>query len=160
MFRDFLFQHLVLLHQKFFFNNDINDGNNNCSERRNSRFLTIFSLCRKLSSTSTLKWPMRSRVQIMCSTYSAHHMQHVMCHVVQRDSSAIKFDGVEITFILAVFYWLNHYWWRRRGNQVTRRKPLTMSVRKYQILEPENSSPKRDWNPHCSICGSLGKQTY
>ena len=24
-----------------------------------------------------------------------------MCHVVQRDSSAIKFDGVEIAFILA-----------------------------------------------------------
>ena len=29
-----------------------------------------------------------------------------MCHMVRRDSSAIMFDRVEITFILAVFYWL------------------------------------------------------
>ena len=31
-------------------------------------------------------------------------MQHVECHVVQRDSSAIKFDIAEISFILALFY--------------------------------------------------------
>ena len=29
-----------------------------------------------------------------------------MCHVVRKDSSAIKFDRVEIAFILALFYWL------------------------------------------------------
>ena len=29
-----------------------------------------------------------------------------MCHVVQRDSPAIKFDRVEIAFVLAFFYWL------------------------------------------------------
>ena len=33
---------------------------------------------------------------------------HVKCHLVQRDSSAIKFDRVEIAFIWALFYWLNH----------------------------------------------------
>ena len=33
---------------------------------------------------------------------------HVTCHVVQRDCSAIKFYRVEITFIWALFYWLNH----------------------------------------------------
>ena len=26
-------------------------------------------------------------------------------------------------------------------------------------LKPEDSSPKRDSNPHSSICGRLGKQT-
>ena len=31
-----------------------------------------------------------------------------MCHVVRRDSSAIKFDIVYIAFIFALFYWLNH----------------------------------------------------
>ena len=29
------------------------------------------------------------------------HMQHVVCHVVERDISSIKFDRVEITYVLA-----------------------------------------------------------
>ena len=33
-------------------------------------------------------------------------MQRVVCHLVRRDSSAIKFDRVEIAFILALLYWL------------------------------------------------------
>ena len=33
-------------------------------------------------------------------------MQHAVCHVVGRDSSAVKFDEAEIAFTLAVFYWL------------------------------------------------------
>ena len=32
---------------------------------------------------------------------------HVTCHLVRRDSSAIKFYRVEIAFILALYYWLN-----------------------------------------------------
>ena len=32
----------------------------------------------------------------------AGHVQHVMCHMVGRDSSAVRFDTVEITFILAL----------------------------------------------------------
>ena len=62
------------------------------------------------SPTRTLKWP---RAQ-----WCANHVQHIerfsraacraTCHVVWRDSSAIKFDRVEIAFILAIFYWLNH----------------------------------------------------
>ena len=40
------------------------------------------------------------RALIMCKC-------HVMCHLVRRDSSAIKFDRVEIAFIWALFYWLN-----------------------------------------------------
>ena len=31
-----------------------------------------------------------------------------MCHALQRDSSVIKFDRAEITFISALFNWLNH----------------------------------------------------
>ena len=50
-------------------------------------------------------------------------------------------------------------WWRRGGNRSTRRKPLTTSFQKGHILKPENSSPKRDSNPHSSIGGRLGKQT-
>ena len=38
-------------------NNNDNNNNNNRTERRNSRFFAISSLRRKLSPTSTLKWP-------------------------------------------------------------------------------------------------------
>ena len=34
-------------------------------------------------------------VQITSSASGACHMQHVVCHMVRRDSSAIKFDRVE-----------------------------------------------------------------
>ena len=36
-------------------------------------------------------------------------MQHVVCHIVRRDSSAITFDRVKNTFILALFYWLKPF---------------------------------------------------
>ena len=49
-------------------------------------------------------------MQITCNTSSVYHAQcHVMCHVVRRDSSAIKFDRIEIAFVVALFYWLNYY---------------------------------------------------
>ena len=40
------------------------------------------------------------------NTSSAYHVQPAACHLVRRDSSAIKFDRVEIAFILPLFYWL------------------------------------------------------
>ena len=52
------------------------------------------SLCLELSPTPRLKWPGRNRVQIICNTSCAYHIQHVVCHVVRMDSSAIKFDRV------------------------------------------------------------------
>ena len=50
---------------------------------------------------------------IVCKSRATHRALitckcHVTCHLVQRDSSAIKFDRVEIAFIWALFYWLNH----------------------------------------------------
>ena len=53
-----------------------------------------------------LKWPERNCVQITCNPSGAYHVQHAVCHVVQKDSSAVMFDIVKIAFILAVFYWL------------------------------------------------------
>ena len=51
-----------------------------------------------LTPTRMLKWPGRNCVQIMCITSSAYHVQHVMCHVVQRDSSATKFDSLNCVY--------------------------------------------------------------
>ena len=85
------------------------NNNNNHIQRRYSRFFTISSKRRELSPTRALKWPGRSRVQITCKCPALITCKcHVTCHLVQRDSSAVKFDRVEITFISALFYWLNH----------------------------------------------------
>ena len=50
---------------------------------------------------------------IVCKSRATHRALitckcHATCHLVRRDSSGIKFDRVEIAFILALFYWLNH----------------------------------------------------
>ena len=59
-----------------------------------------------MSPTPTLKWPGCKHVQITCNTLRTFHVQHVACHVVRRDSSAINFDRVDIACILDLFYWL------------------------------------------------------
>ena len=41
-----------------------------------------------------------------CNTSSAYHVQPAVSHLERRDSSAIKFDRVEMAFISALFYWL------------------------------------------------------
>ena len=46
--------------------------------------------------------PRRNLVQITCNTSSAYHLERVMCHLVRVDSSAIKFDRVEMAFYLSV----------------------------------------------------------
>ena len=123
------------------------------------KILTIFSLRCKLSPTCTLKWQGRSYVLITCNTLGAHHMQHVMSHMVRKDRSTINFDRVEIAFILTLFYWLTPL--TNEGGEETGipgENPWT-SFRKCHKLKPENSSPNQDSNPHSSIGGRLGKQT-
>ena len=44
-------------------------------------FCNLLVVC-ELSPTCTLRWQGRSGVQITCSTLSAYHVKHVMCHVV------------------------------------------------------------------------------
>ena len=61
----------------------------------NRDFYILLTAPRTVSDT-TLKWPGRNRVQITCNTSGAHHVQHVVCYVVRRDSPAIKFDKVKI----------------------------------------------------------------
>ena len=47
-------------------------------------------------------------MQITCKTSGAY-VQHVVCQVVQKDSPVFEFDGVEITFVLALFHWLKPF---------------------------------------------------
>ena len=63
------------------------NNNNNCIQRRNSRFCTISSLCCKLSPTCTL-WPTHNRVHITSNTSSTHHMQHVVLRATQYEGTA------------------------------------------------------------------------
>ena len=78
-----------------------NNNNNNRIQRHYSRFFTTV-------------WNVRSSGPgaIVCKSRATHRALvtckcHVTCHLVWRDSSAIKFDRVEIAFIWALFYWLN-----------------------------------------------------
>ena len=77
-----------------------NNNNNNRIQRRNLRF---FNLLTALQTVSNM-YDQVARVQ-SCANH-VQHMEHlsratcrVLCHVVRRDSSAIKFDRVEIAFI-------------------------------------------------------------
>ena len=38
---------------------------------------------------------MRNPVEITCNASNACHVQHAMCHVLQRNSSTIKFDRIK-----------------------------------------------------------------
>ena len=64
----------------------------------------ISSRRREPSPTRTLapSGPGADRVQITCKTSSAYHVQHAMCHVERRDSSAITCDRAEIAFLVAL----------------------------------------------------------
>ena len=83
-------------------NNNNNNNNNNCIQRRNSSFFfyNLLTVLQTISNTYT---------QVARAPSCANHVQHierlscaicrVTCHMVRRDSSAIKFDRVEIAFI-------------------------------------------------------------
>ena len=132
----------------------LNKNNNNHIQRHNLRFLyNLLTALQTISNTYT------QMAQAQLRALSAYHVQRVVCHMVQRDSSAIKYDRVKITFIWALFYWLKTInQWRKRGNWSNQRKCLVTSFSKCHILKLEDSSPMWDWNPHNSIGGRLGKQ--
>ena len=67
-------------------------------ERRNSRFFYNLLTVPWTVPTRMLKWPGLNRVQIMCNTSGACHVQHVLCHVIQRDSSAIRLDTLNCIY--------------------------------------------------------------
>ena len=142
-------------------NSDNRNNNNNCVERRNSRFCIISSLCCKLSQTCTLKWSRHNCVQVTCNTWSAYHVQHVVLRVMWYEGTAQLLSLTEFHSHLFELYFIG--WtinrWRRGENRSTWRKPLATSFRKCRILQPKDSSPKQDSNPHNSIGDRLGKQT-
>ena len=82
--------------------------NNDCTRRRSSSFVLQSPRCAANCLQYVRSSGQGAFVCKSCNTSSAYHVQRVVCHVVQRDSSAIKFDRVEIAFILALLYWLKH----------------------------------------------------
>ena len=103
------------------------------------QIFTISSLRRELSPTRTFKWQGLNRVQITCNTSRAYHVQHVVCHVIRQDSSAIECNrDVISTSFYSMAKTINQV--RRKGNRNTGRKALTMSFRKCHILKPKNSN--------------------
>ena len=71
---------------------------NDHTESRSSRFLQFpycAENCLQHEHSSGLGC---NCVQITCNTSSTYHVQLAVCHVVRRDSSATKFDRLEIAF--------------------------------------------------------------
>ena len=120
-------------------------------------FFTISSLHCELSQTRTLKFPKRNCVQITWTHWALITCNE--CHVLRRDSSAIKFDRAEITFILALFYWLKPL--TNEGGEATGapgENPWRQASENATcILKPENSSPNQDSN---LLSSRLGKHHY
>ena len=85
----------------------------------------------KQSPVRTFKWPGYCPVHITSNTSDTYHGQYALRYVVGRDNSAIKFDRVEIAFILALRHWLNPL--THEGGEETgkpRENLLIMSFRK------------------------------
>ena len=143
----------------------VNDDNNSHIERRDSRFSQSPHCAANCLQYAQMARPKscanHAQQQITCNTSSSYHVQHVVYHVVRRNSSAIKLDKIEIAFILVLFYWLKPL--TNEGGEETGvpgENPRRRAFRKCHILKPENSSPNRDSNPHSSIGGRLGKRSY
>ena len=83
-----------------------NNNNNNCIQRRYSRFFTISSQHRKLSPTRTLKWPGHNRVQIMCNTSSAYRVQHVVLRATWYEGTAQLLSLTELKSHLFELYFV------------------------------------------------------
>ena len=97
-------------HRRYVNNDNDNNNNNNRIQRRYSRFFL-----QSPHSAANCLQHVRSSGQdaTVCKSRATHRALitckcHVTCHLVRRDSSAIKFDRVEIAFIWALFYWLNY----------------------------------------------------
>ena len=63
---------------------------------------TVSLLHHQLSPVHKVKWP-GFRVQITCNTLGAYDVQHVVCYVVRRDISAIKFGTNDIACLSLMF---------------------------------------------------------
>ena len=94
-----------------------NNNNNNDIARRSSRFLfAISSLRLEQSLRCRLKCPGRYRVKIKRNASGVFHVQYVVCHVVRRNSSAIR---VFFLFFFVFFFafpsyisGVHHFWVR------------------------------------------------
>ena len=111
---------------------------------------------------------------IMCKSPATYQVRHVVLRATWFKGTAQLLSLTEFNshlfklFILLAFIELLSSFillaeplnrWRRGGNQSTHKKTLATSFRKFHILKPEDTSNKRDSNPHNSIGGRLGKQT-
>ena len=78
--------------------NSNNDNDNNNDDNDNNSNDTTDIVWQTVSNTC-FKRPGCSCVPIACNTMGAGHLQLVVSYVVCRDSSAVKLDRAEITFI-------------------------------------------------------------
>ena len=100
-------------------------------------------------------------MQITCNTSSAYYVQHIVIHATWYKGTAQLLMLTDFKSHLLSFILLAEPGGEETGvpRKNKKNKNKTTSFRKYHVLKPEDSSPKRDSNPHNSIGGRLGKQT-
>ena len=86
-------------------------------------FYNLLTAPRTVSNTyAQVAWRRRSCVQITCNTSSAYPVQPAVCHLVQRDSSAIKCDSSNCIYFSFILLTGTINWWRKGGNRRIQRK--------------------------------------
>ena len=106
-------------------------------------------------------------VQITCSTPGVHHTTCSVPRDTKGQFSCLVWQSWNRIYFSFILWAGTTNRWRRRGNQCTRRKPLTTSLIKCHILKPADSSPI--WNSnlhsrnggrhanHCTTCRTILK---
>ena len=105
-------------------------------------------------------WPGRNRMQITCNTSSSCHVQYIVLYATWYEGTAQLLSLIELKSHLLSFILLAEPLTDEGGEEtgVPGENPWRRAFRKCHILKPEDSSSKRDSNPHSSIGGRLGKQ--
>ena len=111
------------------------------TKRHESRFFSLVTAQQTVSNTDDQVAWMQS-----CTNHVYTSGACAMCHVVRRDSSAIKFDRVEIAFTLVLFRWLKPLTDEGGRQQEYPEKTPDHEIQKMPHNKVQNSSPNRDWN--------------
>ena len=88
--------------------------------------------------TCTLKWPGCSQVHIMSNTLGAYHVQYIVCHMVERDSSGTMFNDLKSHLFQLILLVETINWWGRVETGAWGKKTPMTSLRKYFHTKAQN----------------------
>ena len=114
-------------------NNDIN--NNNCIQRRNSRFFHNRLVAPRTVSNTYAQVARRIRVQITCNSSSAYHVQHTVLYATWYEGTAQLLNMTVLKSHLFELYFIG---WTNNRCSVLLLKPIICSLEflSFETLNP------------------------